>query len=88
MLDILKPQLTIECLIKEARTFCEKQTTVNHTELIGITDGKAVGTYVEHKFKAHLQQNYEVKLGNSASGIDLPDTNINTDIKVTSIKQP
>lgn len=49
----MKPQLTVERLVEEARAFCEVQTMINHTELIGVTDGKAVGTYVEHKFKAY-----------------------------------
>jgi hypothetical protein len=56
--------------------------------LFGITDGKAVGTYIEHKFKDYLNEKYLVDDGNSARGIDLPAHEINTDIKVTSIKQP
>ena len=84
----MKPQLSIEILIKEAATFAEEQTKINHSDLIGVTDGKAVGTYVEHRFKDYLQYTYNVRIGNSASGIDFPSTDINTDIKVTSIKQP
>ena len=53
-----------------------------------MTDGKAVGTYVEHKFQQQLASKYEVEIGSSASGIDLPSEEILTDIKVTSIKQP
>lgn len=81
-------QLTIEMLKEEARVFCEAESKVNHVELIGVTDGKAVGTYVEHKFKAYLDSKYGIDLGNSARGIDLPDKHINTDIKVTSVRQP
>lgn len=55
---------------------------------MGITDGKAVGTYVEHKFQRFLQSQYEVEIGSSAKGIDLPGSDIQTDIKVTSITQP
>jgi hypothetical protein len=51
-----------------------------------VTDGKAVGTYLEHKFIAYLAGIYEYEPGNSASGIDFPGLNV--DIKVTSIKQP
>jgi hypothetical protein len=51
-----------------------------------VTDGKAVGTYLEHKFVAHLLNQYRSPEGNSASGIDLPG--INVDIKVTSVRQP
>lgn len=83
-----KINLTIPILIDEARKFCEIETKVNHIELIGVTDGKAVGTYVEHKFKIYLQKCYNFSIGNSAKGIDLPDNHILTDIKVTSITQP
>lgn len=54
--------------------------------MYGVTDGKAVGTYLEHKFRAHLQSRYEFETGNSASGIDFPGLLV--DIKVTSINQP
>ncbi len=84
----MKPQLTIDDLAREAKTFCEQQSNVNHTDLIGITDGKAVGTYVEHNFKDYLIIKYQVEVSSSASGIDLPSTEINTDIKVTSVRQP
>ena len=56
--------------------------------MIGVNDGKAVGTYVEHKFQDFLKENYEFTIGSSSKGIDLPDSHINTDIKVTSIKLP
>lgn len=84
----MRPELTIKDLIKEAKEFCEAQSRINHTELLGVTDGKAVGTYVEHKFQEYLLSKYLVKIGNSASGIDLPSPAINTDIKVTSMRQP
>ena len=45
-----KKKLTIDLLKKEAKEFCEDQSKINHSSLIGITDGKAVGTYVEHSF--------------------------------------
>lgn len=53
-----------------------------------MTDGKAVGTYIEHKFKDYLNSKYSYKNGSSARGVDLPGENIQTDIKVTSIRQP
>ncbi len=83
-----KEILTIEILINEARKFCEIESKVNHKQLLGVTDGKAVGTYIEHKFQAYLKERYELEVGSSAKGIDLPSKDINTDIKVTSIKQP
>ena len=84
----MKQKLELNMLISEAKKFCEIETKKNHIQLWGTTDGKAVGTYVEHKFKEYLKEKYEFTVGNSASGVDLPDYDINTDIKVTSIKQP
>lgn len=54
--------------------------------LYGITDGKAVGTYLEHKFRLYLQARYTFVAGNSAEGIDLPGLLV--DFKMTSIRQP
>lgn len=84
----MKSIITIEDLKKEAGIFCVEQSKVNHKELIGVTDGKKVGTYVEHRFQKHLKYKYEIEIGSSAKGIDLPGENIQTDIKVTSITQP
>ncbi len=84
----MKSVLTIHNLIKEAETFCNFMSEENHSELLGVTDGKAVGTYIEHRFQQYLLDNYIVTIGNSAKGIDLPEENILTDIKVTSITQP
>ena len=83
-----KEQLTIENLIEEARIFCVSESTYKHKELYGVTDGKAVGTLIEQKFQSHLNNKYEVTVGSSARGIDLPSDDIQTDIKVTSIRQP
>lgn len=82
----MKNQLTIEALINEAEKFCVKNSGVYKPELYGVTDGKAVGTFVEHLFQEYLAERYDLTVGNSASGLDLPS--VNTDIKVTSIKQP
>ena len=86
--SIMKPALTINELIESAKRFCEIESRENHVELIGVTDGKAVGTYVEHKFQNFLQSQYTLEVGSSAKGIDLPGAYIQTDIKVTSITQP
>lgn len=80
--------LDIEDLKKEAKIFCDFMRKENHSSLIGVTDGKAVGTYVEHRFQDYLSSKYELEIGSSAKGIDLPGANIQTDIKVTSIAQP
>jgi hypothetical protein len=79
-------KLTREALIKLARTFCQAQSKAPHSELFGVTDGKAVGTHVEHLFQALVLEQFDVGAGSSAKGVDLPA--INTDIKVTSVKQP
>lgn len=83
-----KIKLTIQKLIEEAKVFCTDQTKLKHRELFGVTDGKAVGTLIEQQFQKHLQNKYDVTIGSSANGIDLPSKDILTDIKVTSIKQP
>ena len=75
-----KPVLSIDKLIEEAREFCKIQRKINHIELLGVTDGKAVGTYIEHKFQNYLKDKYIIEIGSSAKGIDLPSENINTDI--------
>lgn len=82
----MKKKLSVTDLIKCAKEFCKKESGVFREELFGITDGKAVGTLVEHLFKEFLTARYDLTIGNSANGLDLPS--INTDIKVTSIKQP
>src|SRR3989337_4053363 len=84
----MKQKLTIDILIKEARAFCEVESRFDNPDLFGITDGKAVGTFIEHKFQDILSSKYDYIIGSSASGIDMPSEDINTDIKVTSAKQP
>lgn len=81
-----KPTLTIDILQREAARFAETESRHDESALYGVTDGKAVGTYLEHKFVAHLLDQYQSPEGNSASGIDLPG--IDVDIKVTSYRQP
>jgi hypothetical protein len=78
--------LTVQHLQKEASSFAKAQSKHAEPSLFGVTDGKAVGTYLEHKFQTHLQSRYAYGRGNSAKGIDFPE--IGVDIKVTSIRQP
>lgn len=54
--------------------------------MYAVTDGKAVGTYLEQKFQAYLRGKYTFTKGNSARGIDFPELGI--DLKVTSLQQP
>jgi len=81
-----KPALTIDNLLVAARQFAETESLQADAALFGVTDGKAVGTYLEHKFRQLLQENYAFQTGNSAKGIDFPDLDV--DMKVTSIRQP
>jgi hypothetical protein len=69
-------------------TLCYEAAESQHLEpiLYGVTDGKAIGTYLEQKFRLYLQGKYEFMKGNSASGIDFPDLLV--DVKVTSVRQP
>lgn len=55
-----KKKLTIKRLVEEAQIFCVEQSKIQHPELYGVTDGKAVGTLIEHKFQSHLNEKYEV----------------------------
>jgi hypothetical protein len=82
----VKSVLTIDVLFAEAKLFSIAESIHDEPALFGVTDGKAVGTYLGHKFIAHLMDSYSFIGGNSASGIDIPG--INVDIKVTSIRQP
>lgn len=82
----MERELTIPALIESAGRFCDENSGLLRQELFGVTDGKAIGTIVERLFKDYLAQRYDLQIGNTASGLDLPS--VNTDIKVTSIKQP
>lgn len=81
-----KKKLNIAELKKAAKEFCKKESGLFRPELFGVTDGKKVGTIVEHLFQEFLKNRYLIAVGSSANGLDLPS--VNTDIKVTSIKQP
>jgi hypothetical protein len=84
----MKEELTIDKLKAEAKAFCITESEIQNKLLFGVTDGKAVGTHIEHKFQELLYSKYKTTIGSSAVGIDLPSEDILTDIKVTSIKQP
>ena len=81
-----KRDLTVNLLCEEAGAFGDRESGHREKSLFGVTDGKAVGTYLEHKFQAHLHNNYIYKEGSSAKGIDLPELKV--DLKVTSHRQP
>lgn len=82
----MKQRLTTRFLCREASVFAETESSHSEPSIFGVTDGKAIGTYLEHKFQAHLREKYIYEEGSSARGIDFPKLGV--DIKVTSIKQP
>lgn len=83
---MMKSRLTIDLLCQEAQAFAQIESHHVEPALYGVTDGKAIGTYFEHKFQKYLQARYECEAGSSAKGIDFPDLDV--DMKVTRITQP
>ena len=81
-----KKELTLIALKTSARNFIPEFSKINILELYGVTDGKAVGTYVEHGFHKYLMERCAYEVGSSASGVDFP--RLKVDLKVTSLKQP
>ncbi len=79
-------ELTLTQLKAEVQGFIQTLSATPIPLLYGATDGKAVGTYVEQAFHKYLGEQYIYILGNSASGIDFPELEV--DIKATSMKQP
>ena len=82
----MEPQLTVPTLCLEAGLFVERESVHDEPTLFGVTDGKAIGTYFEHKFRDYLSERYHYGQGSSASGIDFPSLGV--DLKVTRITQP
>ena len=78
--------LTIQIFKREASVFAAAESAHDEPALYGVTDGKAVGTYLEHKFQEHLLKKYKYVYGSSAKGVDFPELQV--DLKTTSIKQP
>ena len=78
--------LTLDILKQSARDFAIELTAAQIPDLYGVTDGKAVGTFVEAAFNAYITDRYRNIPGNAAKGIDFPSLNV--DLKVTSIRQP
>ena len=82
----MEPQLTVPTLCLEAGRFAERESVHDEPTLFGVTDGKAIGTYFEHKFRDYLSERYRYDQGSSASGTDFPSLGV--DMKVTRITQP
>ena len=82
----MKPKLSVKGIREGAAEFAEIESKHDEPTLFGVTDGKKVGTYLEHKFIGFLQGRFEFDEGNSAKGIDFPALGV--DIKTTSVRQP
>ncbi|MYE05570.1 MAG: restriction endonuclease [Bacteroidetes bacterium SB0662_bin_6] len=78
--------MTVDLLCLEAGAFAEAESKHREPSLFGVTDGKAVGTYLEQKFQEDLHHRYVYEAGSSAKGIDFPELGV--DLKVTSHKRP
>lgn len=50
----LAKDLTVQALCQEAKKFAEIEGRHAEPSLYGMTGGKAVGTYLEHKFRTFL----------------------------------
>ena len=81
-----KPPLTIESLKSEAIRFAKMHESLADASLYGVTDGKAIGTFIERRLHAFLSENYDHVAGSSAKGRDLPAVDV--DLKMTSVRQP
>ncbi|GIK64904.1 MAG: hypothetical protein BroJett018_26980 [Chloroflexota bacterium] len=79
-------ELTLDLFKLAAIQFAADFATRSIRELFGVTDGKAVGTWLEREFNQFLAIPYQYARGNAASGIDFPALEV--DVKVTSIRQP
>jgi len=86
IITYMKKKLTIDALKNAAANFAEIESSHGEPTMYGVTDGKAVGTYLEHKFRLYLAERFTFEVGNSAKGIDLPALQV--DMKTTSIRQP
>jgi hypothetical protein len=82
----MKPPLSVSGLQQCAAEFADLESRHIEPLLFGITDGKAVGTYLEQKFRQFVATRFSFESGNCARGIDFPDLEV--DVKTTSIRQP
>ncbi len=79
--------LTLDFLKENVASFAREISKRKIRELYGTTDGKAIGTYIEHAFHEYLKEKgFEYEPGSSASGIDFPVLEV--DMKTTRITQP
>lgn len=79
-------KLLLQNIKDDSRRFLTYLSSMPIPALYGSTDGKAIGTFVEHEFHQFLKSKYIYEQGSSAKGIDFPELEI--DLKVTSVQQP
>jgi len=77
-----KTNLTIELLQTEANKFTTSESSHDEPSLFGVTDGKVVGTYLEHKFQKYLHENYVYIEGSSAKGLDFPELGVDLKLNI------
>lgn len=80
------PPLTLNALKMEATEFAGRLDGAEFDNLYGVTDGKAIGTFIEKSFNEFLKDRYDYQEGNAAKGVDFPELGV--DLKTTSITQP
>jgi hypothetical protein len=79
--------LNLDSLLAMSKNYASTELIKSSQALFGASDGKAVGTFVEHGLREYLKnEGFSTTQGSSANGLDFPDLNI--DLKVTSLKQP
>jgi restriction system protein len=82
----MQAPLNLDLLAVAAVKYVHEISGADIPSLFGVTDGKAVGTFVESGFNEFIMRSYRHTAGNAARGIDFPELNV--DLKVTSIRQP
>lgn len=82
----MQTPLDLDTLKFAAQEYADELNRLAIPSLYGVTDGKAVGTFVEAGFNEFIALTYRHTAGNAAKGIDFPALNV--DLKVTSKRQP
>jgi len=57
--ELIMKKLTIEILKEEAKKFIKMESKHEEASIYGSTDGKDVGTYLEHTFQIYLLEKYD-----------------------------
>ena len=57
-MSAMRTFLTVSLLCEAVKRFAKAESTHPEPDLYGVTDGKAIGTYFEAKFRLYLSQRY------------------------------